>query len=248
MSGKNHTMSPTGSRVLHHSDSIRHEEPRGELILSPYAAPGAEPRDEETFRILVVCTGNRFRSPLVAALLRSLAADLPVHVESTGTLDLGPVPALPAALAAAGRLGVDLTDHAAVPLTPETGARADLVLGFERMHVATCVIDLNVPRERVFTLAELAGLLGRIDLAPVTTPVERARHAVARAHELRADRPPTAKLAETADPFGASRRATAEIVRQLEMFTGSVFTGLFGDTSSAPPPANDPAAVRSLRP
>jgi protein-tyrosine-phosphatase len=48
----------------------------------------------DVFRVAFVCTGNRFRSPLAAALFRSAAEGLPVEVASAGTLDLGGVGAL----------------------------------------------------------------------------------------------------------------------------------------------------------
>jgi len=50
------------------------------------------------FRIDFVCTGNRFRSPLAAELLRRAIGGLPVEVASVGTLDLGPLSALPEAM------------------------------------------------------------------------------------------------------------------------------------------------------
>ena len=43
----------------------------------------------EPLRVAFVCTGNRFRSPLAAALLESEAEGLPVEIASLGTLDLG---------------------------------------------------------------------------------------------------------------------------------------------------------------
>ena len=66
-------------------------------------------------RVAFVCTGNRFRSPLAAALFAAGAGaeEVPVHVASLGTLELGPVPALPEALEVARSMGVDLSRHRA---------------------------------------------------------------------------------------------------------------------------------------
>jgi len=185
----------------------------------------------EAFRIVVVCTGNRFRSPLVAALLREFAEDVPVEVCSTGTLDLGPAPALLEAVRAATMLDVDLSDHVAQPLTPEAVARADLVVGFEREHVAKCVVELGVPRERVFTLPELARLLARVPSAVGDDQVERARNMIAAAHEVRARDPWTTALAEIRDPLGLPRAAIAEIVEELRTATETVSEALFDGVS-----------------
>ncbi len=195
----------------------------------------------DVFRICVVCTGNRFRSPLTAALLRSRAGGLPIEVESTGTLDIGPARALPEALVAAEELGVDLTEHVARHVTAADVASADLVLGFERMHVAMCVVDLGLPRDRVFTVPELAELLAEIDPPSAADPAERARQAVKAAHELRSATA-AANLREIADPLGRSRRDREKIVIQVSRLTDEVFDGLFGTTGGRPPGEPDPGA------
>jgi hypothetical protein len=42
---------------------------------------------DASFEVVFVCTGNRFRSPLAAALFGRATAGLPVSVSSRGTLD-----------------------------------------------------------------------------------------------------------------------------------------------------------------
>jgi protein-tyrosine phosphatase len=190
-------------------------------------ATGHDEAPDATFRIAVICTGNRFRSPLAAALLRARTGDLPIEVESIGTLDLGPVPALPEALAAGEQLGVDLSEHVARHVSAGDLANADLVLGFERMHVAMCVVDFGLPRERVFTVPELADLLAEIEPPPAEDPVERARLAVRAAHDLRGAAA-ALNLREIADPLGRSQRDRDDIVAQVSRLTDEVFEGLFG--------------------
>jgi protein-tyrosine phosphatase len=179
--------------------------------------------------IAFVCTGNRFRSPLAAALLAEDAKGLPVQITSLGTLDLGPAPALPEALEVAERLGLDLSEHRAQALTQLDLEPFDLVLGFERAHVAAAVLDGHARLERTFTLPELVALLDSTSGPPVASDaVERARVRVAQAHEAR---PPDFRkrpVPEVADPLGlppAEQRRTASELRAL---VSRLATGLLG--------------------
>ena len=137
------------------------------------------------FRVAFVCTGNRFRSVLAAAAFRSAADGLPVHVESYGTLDLGPAAPLPGAIREASALGLDVSSHAARPLNDADLSDASLVVGFEAQHVVAAVDVARAPVERVFVLPELVDLLDRIDVPREPEPVTQAREAVARAHAVR---------------------------------------------------------------
>jgi phage gpG-like protein len=65
---------------------------------------------DELARIVFVCTGNRARSALAAALLRRRAEHLPVLVESRGTSNVGAAPVLPEMLRAGAALELDLSD------------------------------------------------------------------------------------------------------------------------------------------
>jgi protein-tyrosine-phosphatase len=161
-------------------------------------------------------------------MLRKLGRNLAVDVRSTGTMHLGPVPALPEAVGAASRLGLDISAHVAQPLNAAAVESADLVLGFERMHVATCVVDLRVPRERVFTLPELSGLLERAMPPKLGEPIVRAREVVAAAHARRAEQP-TFALPEIADPLGRAEAAVNDIVEQLLAGTTNIAEKLFAD-------------------
>jgi protein-tyrosine phosphatase len=183
-----------------------------------------------SFDVVFICTGNRFRSAIAEALLARLTDGLPVAVGSAGTLDLGPVGVLPEALELAESLEIDLTRHRARCVRGLDLSEADLVLGFERSHAATAVVDCGARREVTFTLPELAALLG-----PVREPdgdlIRHARGAVIRANEAR-DRA-GGRLHELADPLGGTPetfRWTAEEVRSL---TETVAKSLFGVDSLA---------------
>ena len=96
--------------------------------------------DTEPFRVLFVCTGNTCRSPLAERLARreldSLGWD-GVEVASAGAAAGEGSPASEGARAAARRHGLDLSDHASRPLTPELIEASDLVLVMSPSHHAT---------------------------------------------------------------------------------------------------------------
>lgn len=169
------------------------------------------------FSVVFVCTGNRFRSPLGEHLLRAATTGLPVRVSSAGTLELPGGPALPEAIELGRELDVDLSTHCSRTLSRELLEDADVVLGFERRHVARAVVDGGVDRDRVFTLGELTALLRASDRRSGADPVTSARSAVAEASRLRT-RLGNPKAVELADPFGGSSdgyRRTAAGVREL---------------------------------
>lgn len=181
----------------------------------------------DPFKIVVICSGNRFRSPLVAAYLREATKDLPVRVSSAGTLDLGGLPVLEGAASAARELGLDVADHESrfvgnVPL-----GDADLVVGFERMHVTTAVVDGDAKRERTFTLPEVVSLLEQYEPPQASDPLERARLAVEQADRARG-RDSALLLPEIADPIGTSAKAQRRTALELTDLAGRLVTELFG--------------------
>ena len=113
--------------------------------------------DEETLRILVVCTANQCRSPLTAAALthRAAAATLPVEVTSAGIAAMLGVSATPPTVAAARARGFDLTDHRSTAVEYDLVRGADLVIGLERRHVQEIVVHDPDAFAKTFTLKEL---------------------------------------------------------------------------------------------
>jgi protein-tyrosine-phosphatase len=169
-----------------------------------------------TFRLVFVCTANQGRSPVAEAVVRQLVP-AGVDVSSCGVHAAPGLPPLPYVLEAAEARGIEIASHRSRPL--DSVADADLVLGFERIHVATAVVDGGARRERVFTLPELVGLLGRTGRVSPAARVEAA--AQLRARE-RAD-------AQTvADPAGKSRAAVERIVAEIDLLTRRLARELFG--------------------
>lgn len=181
------------------------------------------------FEIVVLCTGNRFRSPLAEALLRRATEGLPVKIRSLGTLDLGSVGALPEAVTEGTRLGLDLARHRTQVLARQALSDADLVLGFERAHVAQAVVVGGASLERTFTLPELVQLLNEV--LPSSNDagvVERARASVAAAARARTADPRTSALSEIADPLGRAPSFYTETAAQVREVTEQLVPRLFG--------------------
>jgi protein-tyrosine phosphatase len=183
--------------------------------------------EDDEFEIVVICSGNRFRSPLVAAYLRQATKGLPVRVGSAGTLDLGALPPLEGALRAARELGLDLSGHSSrfvgnVPL-----AAAELVLGFERMHVTTAVVDGGAQRERVFTLPELVSVLEHSQPPRAVHPIERARQAIALANDARGSSSGL-RLPEIDDPIRMNASAQHDTALELIDLSSRLVAELFG--------------------
>ena len=182
----------------------------------------------DPFDIVFICTGNRFRSVIGEGLMKRLTEGLPVRTTSAGTLDLGPVEALPEALELAPSLDLDLTEHRARYVKNVDLSEADLVLGFEYQHLAAAVTEGEARRERTFTIPELVTLLeeggtatGGGDL------VAEARRAVQRADDAR----PGGRRPEIADPLGASPEVFRDTSLEVKALTERLAELLFGARS-----------------
>jgi low molecular weight protein-tyrosine phosphatase len=182
----------------------------------------------DDFDVVVICSGNRFRSPIAEAVLRRQAEGqgLPVRVRSFGTMDLPSGHALPEALELAPGYGLDLMSHRSSPLAGQDLSGADLVIGFEQIHVSTAVVGAGAQRERTFLITELLAGLDESALPQNDGVVERARAAVRQADAARRAAPGIPQ--EIADPIGgpaAGYRRTADEVYRL---TTRVAERLFG--------------------
>lgn len=179
-------------------------------------------------QVAFVCTGNRFRSPLAAALLARAADGVPMRIVSLGTLDLGSKPALPEAVALAEELGLDLSSHASRTLASAELGPFDLVLGFERKHVMASVVEAGASLERTFTLPEFVGLLRRLPGPPLpTNPVERALVRIRQAHTMRPPGFSQGPMPELGDPLGKTLQAQRQTAADLSDLVSELAGGLF---------------------
>jgi protein-tyrosine phosphatase len=88
--------------------------------------------------ILFVCTANRFRSPLAAALLTQALQEKGFaeywRVMSAGTWAVPGRPALQTAISAAGRFGIDLSGHSSTRVSRQMISEYDLILVMQASH------------------------------------------------------------------------------------------------------------------
>lgn len=111
-------------------------------------------------RLLFVCTGNVYRSPLAAAFfLRKLQAEGQLHgwvVESAGTWATPGQRLPPALMKAAGAMGLDLKGHRAQTVDAGLLARFDLILVMERGHQEALRLEFPFAQQKVHLLSEAA--------------------------------------------------------------------------------------------
>lgn len=181
------------------------------------------------FRICFICTGNRCRTPIAVAAMREATVGLPVEVESAGLLELPSHPPLPEIVAAAYKLGLDVTSHRSRYLGDVDLSNFDLVIGLAREHVAAAVIHGEAPQEKVFTLIELVRLLKESDHRKEADKdiVENARVAIAAA-ALRRTNPQFHAGEDVVDPFGGPPRGYLRMARRVRDLEQELAEGLFG--------------------
>jgi protein-tyrosine phosphatase len=187
------------------------------------AEPGAN-----AFRLIVICTANRFRSPLAEAFLREGADDLPLEVTSLGLTVREARPPIEGAITEAAALGVDISEHRSRPLRAAKLAETDLVLGFESIHVAQAVVEAGAPRERAFTILEFVRLGARLQPPLILDPVERARRMVTAAHTQRFTAPAVDPALEFPDPLAGPESAYPTVVARIQELSDQVLDVLFG--------------------
>jgi protein-tyrosine phosphatase len=180
----------------------------------------------DDFDVVVICSGNRFRSPIAEAVLRRAADGLPVRVRSFGTMDLPSGHALSEALELAPGYGLDLMSHRSHPLAGTDLSGADLVIGFEQIHVSTAVVGARARCERTFLITEVVAGLDETGPPQADGVVERARAVVRQADESRraAHRIPQ----EIADPIGGSAAGYRKTADEVYRLTSRVAERLFG--------------------
>lgn len=184
----------------------------------------------DAFTVLMVCTGNTGRSPMMEGLMRRAFAtrgvDHQVLVVSAGTAAVAGTPIEVGAAKALGELGVDSVGSTATPLSADLLAAADLVLTATHEHSAEVVRRSPAAAARTFTLRELARTVGAVEAGGTarggSPSAHRMRSAVAVASRTREPMPSTvpAHLDDLADAFGASdetyRRRLAEVAASVE--------------------------------
>ncbi len=110
--------------------------------------------------VLFVCTGNRYRSPLAAAVfgkcLEKAEDRAAWKVGSAGTWTEPGLPADYRAIRDARRLGLDLKSHRSRQVDAGLLSQSNLVLVMEGGQKEALQVEFPVEREKIFLLSEVA--------------------------------------------------------------------------------------------
>ncbi len=135
-------------------------------------------RQQKTFCVLFVCSGNTCRSPMAEGILKHL---LPpeyrdkIAVQSAGTLGLWGMPASELAVEVAAEHGIDLTAHRSQGLTRTLLSQCDLVLCMAREHEEFIRYRFPSFREQTFLLKNFDQPKKRRRKADIEDPIGRDR-------------------------------------------------------------------------
>ena len=113
-------------------------------------------------KIVFVCTRNRFRSPLAAAILKRELATRKIPgewiVESAGSWVQDLLPPTPEAFIEAAKRGLDLSSHISQGIEAFDLDSVDLLLVMEIGQKESILLDFPKLSGRIFLLSELSGL------------------------------------------------------------------------------------------
>ena len=109
--------------------------------------------------ILFVCTANRFRSPLAAAMLRGRMEELDIadswSISSAGTWATDGEPVMPGITVAAQRLNIDVSDHRSVRVSGKLLSNYDLIIVMEAGHKEALLSEFPHLQEHIYLLSEV---------------------------------------------------------------------------------------------
>ena len=109
--------------------------------------------------ILFVCTANRFRSPLAAAILSKALEEMGIaegwRIGSAGTWATAGLPALQIVSSAADVLGLDLSGHRSARVSGDLLQEHDLILVMEASQKEALVSEFPELSERIYLLSNV---------------------------------------------------------------------------------------------
>jgi protein-tyrosine-phosphatase len=185
-------------------------------------------------RVLVLCTANRARSPVMAGLLRR-EAELRglagvVDIDSAGLRAEPGEPLLPSVQRVVKSLPLDLNGHRARPLALDSAERPSLVLTMTEAQ-RHAVLRLQ-PRllDRTFTVREVLRLL---ESPQWNERWEATPEVVSHLHHLRPLVPGAGTPEDVADPATGGRRLAASVVGELRRYAPRLASALWGPVPAA---------------
>ncbi len=109
--------------------------------------------------ILFVCTANRFRSPLAAALFQKNLEQAGIlaswSVASAGTWASAGEPAIPGVILAARRYQLDLSKHRSRRVDEALLTRADLTLVMQSGHKEALLSEFPTLQDHIYLLSDV---------------------------------------------------------------------------------------------
>ena len=110
--------------------------------------------------ILIVCTANICRSPLVEAILRRQLHERGLtdwEVSSAGTWAQFERGAARYSQKIAQRIGLDLSEHVSRIISAEIIDSADLIIVMTKSHQESLRVEFRSARDKIFLLSEMIG-------------------------------------------------------------------------------------------
>lgn len=153
----------------------------------------------------MVCTGNLYRSPWAAVMLRSRFESLTPGrfiVSSSGTRAIDGTPAPEEMMELAAGWGLSLDTFRARRLDAAQIFESDLILTMELSHRADVLSLDSRALGRTFTLREFARILPSIPVPPSVDPVSTWQSLVACAPRYRSAPEDGSEVDEVIDPWG----------------------------------------------
>ena len=194
--------------------------------------------------VLMVCTGNIGRSPMMERILRHSLVERGVRwvdVASAGTLARPGQPMEPGAAQALAEMGLDASGFRSTPLAEKAVTAADLILVATRDHRGEVVSMVPSAVRRAFTLHELARIAsaapappGGVATATGQVSVQQFHDAVAWAGQLRGSgpRPDVQGADDLLDPLGAPVEVYRERAMAISASVERIASYLLGETSA----------------
>jgi protein-tyrosine phosphatase len=171
------------------------------------------------FRVLVVCTANRYRSPLGEHLLRH-ACDPSWEITSAGVRAEEGAALDPAVGALLADRGITVSGWRSSQLTPQRIGAADLILAADESHRRAVVTLEPAALGRTYLLLQFARLAQAAPPgADGSRLLERANSARPRLQPIDVGRD------EVQDPAGRARRALRSCAEQIDTAAKAIGAG-----------------------